>query len=60
MPHQPKRRPVGRPALPKGKAMDAPIQLRLSPDLRKKVEQAARSKGVKISEWMRATIEANV
>jgi uncharacterized protein (DUF1778 family) len=40
--------------------MDAPIQLRLNPELRKKVEQAARAKGVNISEWMRATIEANV
>ncbi len=60
MPKQPKPHPVGRPALPKGQAKAAPIQVRLSPDARKRVEQAAKAKGLTISDWIRGTLEANV
>jgi uncharacterized protein (DUF1778 family) len=59
MPRQPNPRPVGRPKLPKGEAKAAPIQIRLNPESRKRVEQAAKAKGVKMSERIRATIEAN-
>jgi uncharacterized protein (DUF1778 family) len=60
MPSQPKPRPVGRPALPKGQAKAAPIQIRLSPDSRQRMEQAAKAKGVTLTDWIRGILEASV
>jgi len=55
----PTKRKPGRPKLPKGQAKATPIQVRLNPDHRRKVEQAAKAKDQTVSEWIReATIAA--
>jgi len=58
MPTQPKPRKPGRPKLPKGHAKAAPIQVRLSPEERKRVEVAAKAKKQTVSEWVRSTLSA--
>ncbi len=60
MPKQPKPRPVGRPKLPKGHAKLGALQVRLHPDVRKRVEVAAKTKNLTVSEWIRSTLEANL
>ena len=54
----PKPRKVGRPKLPKGQAKAGAIQVRLNDDDRKRVEKAAKSQKLTVSEWIRNTLNA--
>jgi len=54
----PKPKKVGRPKLPKGQAKATPIQVRLNPDDRRKVERAAKAKEQTLSEWIREAMVA--
>jgi uncharacterized protein (DUF1778 family) len=56
MPSQPKPRPVGRPKMPKGVAKAGAIQVRLSADDRKKVDNAAKASKQTVSEWIRSIL----
>lgn len=56
----PEPRKPGRPKLPKGEAKAAPIQVRLNPHDRKRVEIAARASNQTLSDWVRSTINANL
>lgn len=56
----PTKRKPGRPKLPKGQAMATPIQVRLNPDDRRKVERAAKVKGQTVSDWIRGQIVAGL
>jgi len=60
MPSQPKPKKVGRPALPKGHARATMLRVRITPEERKGLEAAAKSKGQTVSEWLRSTINANL
>ena len=54
---KPKPRPIGRPKLESGhKAAITPI--RLSAEDRQRVQAAADKAGIKVSEWIRQTIQA--
>ena len=57
---KPKKRKPGRPKLPKGQAKGTAIQVRLSPETRKRVNKAAKLNKQTVSQWIRATIEAAV
>ena len=59
MPRQPKPRPVGRPKLPRGEARAAALQVRLSPEERKRFESAAKASQQTITEWVRSTLNAS-
>lgn len=58
MPSKPKPKKVGRPKLPKGEAKGKLVALRLSPEHGKRVDAAAQTKGVSVSEWIRGAIDA--
>ena len=57
-PKQPKARKAGRPPLPKGDAKDEFLRIRVTPDERKAIETAAKSKKQSASEWIRSTLNA--
>jgi hypothetical protein len=57
---KPKPNPVGRPKLPKGAAKAGAVQVRLSPDDRKRVAAAAKASKQTVSEWIRSTISAGI
>ncbi len=50
---RPKIRKRGRPTLPKGEAKSSIIPIRLSAEVRKRVEAAARASNQTVSEWIR-------
>ncbi len=54
----PETRKVGRPKLPKGTAKGTIVPVRFSPEDRKRVEAAAKSKKQTLSEWIRSTLYA--
>jgi predicted DNA-binding protein len=60
MPRQPKPRPVGRPKLPKGHAKLGALQVRLHPEMRQRLEAAAKADNLTVSEWIRGTLEAKL
>ena len=51
------RRP-GRPKLPKGNAKSSIVPIRLNLEDRKRVEVAARAKGLTVSDWIRGALVA--
>lgn len=48
-----KKRPVGRPKLPKGQERSDVLTLRLTPAERARIEQEAKRAGRGLSEWAR-------
>jgi uncharacterized protein (DUF1778 family) len=58
MAKQPKARKAGRPPLPKGDAKDEFLRIRVTPEERKAIESAAKSKKQSASEWIRSTLHA--
>jgi len=55
---KPKPKKVGRPKLPKGEAKGKIVALRFNVEYGKRVDAAARSQGVSVSEWIRGAIDA--
>jgi hypothetical protein len=51
-----KRRGPGRPALAKGEGKAAIFSVRLSPEERERIEQAAQALGLKASAWARLAL----
>ena len=51
-----KRRGPGRPPLPKAERKAAIFSVRLSPEEREQVEQAANSQGLKAAAWARLAL----
>jgi predicted HicB family RNase H-like nuclease len=51
---------VGRPRLPKGKALGKPTPIRFPDDERKTFEKAAKQQGLTLSEWVRQTLKQAV
>jgi hypothetical protein len=49
---------MGRPKLPKGKAKGRIVPVRFSADEVKRIESAASAKDMKVSEWIRGTLNA--
>jgi len=58
MPAKPKPRPVGRPKLAKGHAKGSIVPVRFSEADRAKVEAAAASENISVSEWIRRILHA--
>ena len=56
MPPKPKPRPVGRPKLHKDDAKSSILPVRFTSEDRRRVESAAKVKGVSVSEWVRQTL----
>jgi len=56
----PKRKKVGRPALPKGAAKGRIVPVRFKADDLKAIEAAAKAKSLTVSEWIRSTLEAAI
>ena len=56
----PSKRKPGRPKLPKGQVMAAPIQIRLNAEDRKAIEKAAKAKDQTVSDWIRTAIVAGL
>jgi len=52
------KKKMGRPLLPKGKARDAIVALRLQPEERAAFEKAAKKKGLSLSDWIRETLKS--
>jgi predicted HicB family RNase H-like nuclease len=52
-----KPRKVGRPKLPKGKALGKPTPIRFQDDERATFEKAAKKEGLTLSEWIRQTLK---
>jgi hypothetical protein len=50
-------RKVGRPRLPKGKALGKPTPIRFPDEERKMFEKAAKKEGLTLSEWIRQTLK---
>lgn len=55
---QPKPRKPGRPMLPKGEAKVKIMPVRLNPDDRKRIEEAAKDNNQTVSQWVRSTLIA--
>jgi uncharacterized protein (DUF1778 family) len=53
MPKPPKKKPTGRPKKPPGEARDSILQVRLTADERKLLDDAARAKALDTSAWVR-------
>jgi hypothetical protein len=56
----PKRKKVGRPALPKGAAKGKIVPVRFAAGDLKAIESAAKAKSQTVSEWIRSTLHAAV
>jgi hypothetical protein len=52
----PKPKKMGRPKLPKGEAMGKIVALRFNAEDRKRLEAAAKTDGISVSEWVRAAV----
>jgi uncharacterized protein (DUF1778 family) len=57
---KPKAKKAGRPPLPKGDAKDEFLRIRVTPDERKVIEEAAKAKKQSVSGWIRSTLNAAV
>jgi hypothetical protein len=55
-----KPRKAGRPKLPKGEAKSSIVPIRLSAEIRKKVEAAAQASNQSVSEWIRGRLNAAI
>ena len=53
-------RKVGRPRLPKGKALGKPTPIRFPDNERALFEKAAKKQGLTLSEWIRQTLKQAV
>jgi uncharacterized protein (DUF1778 family) len=62
MPKQPKPKPnrAGRPPLPAGSAKAEMLRIRVTPDERRAIDTAARSKKQSRSDWIRDTLTAAI
>ncbi len=58
MAKQAKPRKPGRPRLPKGEARGRTMQVRFTADEAKRIAATARANGMKVSEWIRSTLNA--
>jgi predicted DNA binding CopG/RHH family protein len=58
MAKQTKPKKVGRPKLPKGEAKGRIVPVRFSSDEVKRIEAAASAKDMRVSEWIRGTLNA--
>jgi len=56
----PKRKKVGRPALPKGAAKGKIVPVRFTADDLKAIEAKAKAKNLTLSEWIRSTLNAAI
>jgi len=54
----PKRRKVGRPALPKGEAKGQIVPVRFKTEDLRAIEAAAKKENQTVSEWIRSTLNA--
>jgi hypothetical protein len=52
-----KKRKPGRPSVPKNKYRGELITVRLQPDERAEFEEAAKSKHLRLSEWIRCALK---
>ena len=57
---KPKPKKPGRPRMAKGEAKGSIVPVRFSPEERKRVEAAAKSKGQNVSTWIRSTLAAAI
>jgi predicted HicB family RNase H-like nuclease len=59
MPKQPRKaRKAGRPPLPKGRAKEGTLRVRVLPDELRAYESSARKNKLTLSEWIRSTLNA--
>jgi predicted HicB family RNase H-like nuclease len=56
----PKRKKVGRPALPKGRAKGKIVPVRFTPEGIKAIEAKAKAQNLSVSEWIRSTLNAAI
>lgn len=52
------KKPRGRPKMPKGHAMGGMLRVRVTPDERRAIQEAAKGKKQTISQWIRAVLGA--
>lgn len=52
----PKKRPIGRPKLPRGEEREVVLTLRLKPAERRELERAAKAAGQTVSGWAREAL----
>lgn len=57
---KPKPKKIGRPLLPKGEAKGRIVPVRFSAAEAQRITKAATAKGVKVSEWIRSTLNAAI
>lgn len=58
MPKQTKPKKIGRPRLPKGEAKGQIVPVRFSAHEVARISAAATANGMKVSEWIRSTLNA--
>lgn len=56
----PKRKRVGRPALPKGEAKGRIVPVRFTAEAIKAIESKAKAQKQTVSEWIRSTLDAAI
>ena len=57
---QKKARKAGRPPLPKGRAKNGTLRVRVTPDELRAIEGKAKVTKQTVSEWIRSTLNANL
>jgi uncharacterized protein (DUF1778 family) len=60
MPKQPKPKKPGRPPLPNGNAKAVMLRVRITPEERTAIENAAKASDKTASEWIRSTLLATL
>lgn len=53
-----KKRKAGRPKMPRGHAKGGMLRVRVTPDERRAIQEAAKGKKQTVSEWIRSVLGA--